>query len=111
MYCGVMKQFDSRMSHQSLQSTIWVVLREKVPNVLSRCHTKRRTGAARPFFCYDTDFLDFFENFSFFFVQIFGFYFIFYFLFIFFYSVSYQKKGGRGQARPFFFWYDSDSGH
>ncbi len=30
---------------------IWAVLREKVPNVLSHCHTKRRTGAggrARP---------------------------------------------------------------
>ncbi len=32
---------------------IWAALREKVPNVLSRCHTKRRTGARgrdRPFF-------------------------------------------------------------
>ena len=32
---------------------IWAVLREKVPNVLSRCHTKRRTGThgrARPSF-------------------------------------------------------------
>ncbi len=32
---------------------IWAALREKVPNVLSRCHTKRRTGAqghARPSF-------------------------------------------------------------
>ncbi len=25
--------------------------------------------------------------------------------------VSYQKKGGRGHAHPFFFWYDNDSGH
>ena len=24
---------------------IWVALREKVPTVLSRCHTKRRVGA------------------------------------------------------------------
>ncbi len=23
-------------------------------------------------------------------------------------SVSYQKKDGRGHARPFFFWYDND---
>ena len=33
--------------------TIWAALREKVPNVLSHCHTKRRTGArgrARPSF-------------------------------------------------------------
>ncbi len=31
----------------------WAALHEKVPNVLSRCHTKRRTGArgrARPTF-------------------------------------------------------------
>ena len=26
-------------------------------------------------------------------------------------SVSYQKKGGRGHARPSFFWYDTYSGH
>ncbi len=26
-------------------------------------------------------------------------------------SVSYQKKGGRGHARQFFFWYANDSGH
>ena len=25
--------------------------------------------------------------------------------------MSYQKKGGRGHARPSFFWYDNDSGH
>ncbi len=25
--------------------------------------------------------------------------------------VSYQKKDGRGHARPSFFWYDTDSGH
>ena len=37
---------------------VWVALGEKVPNVLSRCHTKRRMGA--PFFWYDTDFLDYF---------------------------------------------------
>ena len=33
--------------------TYWAVLRKKGPNVLSRCHTKRRTGAhdlARPTF-------------------------------------------------------------
>ncbi len=32
---------------------MWEALHEKVPNVLSRCHTKRRTGArgrARPSF-------------------------------------------------------------
>ncbi len=28
----------------------WVVLREKVPNVLSRCHTKRRMDGTRPTF-------------------------------------------------------------
>ena len=39
---------------------------------------------------YDTDFLDFFGVEK---------------------SVSYQKKGGRGHARPSFFWYDNDSGH
>ncbi len=33
---------------------IWAASREKVPNVLSRCHTKRRTRP--PFFWYDTDF-------------------------------------------------------
>ncbi len=25
--------------------------------------------------------------------------------------MSYQKKGGRGPARPSVFWYDNDSGH
>ncbi len=25
--------------------------------------------------------------------------------------ISYQKKSGRGPARPSFFWYDNDSGH
>ncbi len=33
----------------------WATSREKVPNVLSRRHTKRRIGA------YDPDFLDFFS--------------------------------------------------
>ncbi len=28
----------------------------RVPNILSRCHTKRRTGARPPFFWHDTDF-------------------------------------------------------
>ena len=32
----------------------WTALREKVPNVLSLCHTKRMMGP--PFFWYDTDF-------------------------------------------------------
>ncbi len=44
---------------------IWAALREKVPNVLSRRHTKRRTrrvGPGPPFFWYDTDFLEFFEK-------------------------------------------------
>ncbi len=27
------------------ENAIWAAPREKVPNVLSRCHTKRRTGA------------------------------------------------------------------
>ncbi len=53
----------------------WVVSCWKVPNVLSRCHIKRRMGAATSyqkkdgrvwphpsFFWYDTDFLDFFKN-------------------------------------------------
>ena len=31
---------------KELETYIWTVLREKVPNFLSRCHTKRRTGAA-----------------------------------------------------------------
>ena len=47
----------------------WVAVHEKASYVLSRCHTKRRTGARgrdRPFF---------------------------------FKSVSYQKKRGRGHAR------------
>ncbi len=81
-----------------LYETIWAALREKVPNVLSRCHTKRRTGARgrdRPSFGMTPTFLNFFlkkkqifENFFFFFSM----------------SVSYQKKGGRGPARPSFFW-------
>ncbi len=37
---------------------IWAALCQKVPNVLSRCHTKRRMGPS--FSWYDTDFLDFF---------------------------------------------------
>ncbi len=35
------------------RESMWAALHEKVPNVLSRCHTKRRTGArghARPSF-------------------------------------------------------------
>ncbi len=64
-------------------------------NVLSRCHT---------FFWYDTYFLDFFgKNFSEIFLR--------FFFFFFEKSVSYQKKGVRGLARPSFFWYDYDSGH
>ena len=58
----------------------------------------------------------FFENIDFFI------YFLFYFLlfhfisFLFYFrffekSVSYQKKDVHGQARPSFFWYDTDSGH
>ena len=31
-------------------SVIWAKLCEKVPNVLSRCHTKRRTGPRGPYF-------------------------------------------------------------
>ncbi len=47
------------LASQNLQSLlsqvilIWAALREKVPKFLSRCHTKRRTGAqgrARPSF-------------------------------------------------------------
>ncbi len=29
----------------TLTTIIWAALHKKVPNVLSRCHTKRRTGA------------------------------------------------------------------
>ena len=69
----------------------WVALREKVPNVLSRCHTKR--------VWYDTDFSKKKKNQK---------------NFFFFSnkskkSVSYQKKGGLGPVRPSFFWYDNDS--
>ncbi len=42
---------------------IWAALREKVHNVLSRCHPKRRTGArgrARPTFVMTTTYLNFF---------------------------------------------------
>ena len=42
-----------------------------------------RAGPGPPFFWYDTDFLEFFENFGFFF----------------------------GGAHPPFFWYDNASGH
>ena len=62
---------------------IWAVLREKVLNVLSRCHTKRRTGTrgrAHPSFGITPTFQNFLKNEK---------------------SVSYQKKGG----------YDNDSGH
>ncbi len=58
----------------------------EVPNVLSRCHTERRTGTRPPFFLYETDFLDFFnfekkkkkkkKNWGFFFI----FFFLFFFL-------------------------------
>ncbi len=72
----------------------WASLCKKVPNVQSRCHTKR----TRPsFFWYDTNFLDFF--FLIFFVEIFEF----------------KKKnfqvGVIRVTRPSFFWYDNDSGH
>ncbi len=39
--------------HPVADGPYWAALREKVPNVLSRCHTKIRTGArgrARPSF-------------------------------------------------------------
>ncbi len=74
-----------------------VVLCEKVPNVLGRCHTKRRTGArgrAQPPFGMTPTF---FRKIRFFFFCE--------------KSVSYQKKGGRVHAGPSFFWYNTDSGH
>ncbi len=57
------------------------VLCEKVPNGLSRCHTKRRMGAFK---------IKKKKNLK---------------------SVSYQNKGGRGHVRPTFFWYYTASGH
>ncbi len=50
----------------------WMASSKKVPNGLSRCHTKRRMGAhdpAHPFFLYDTDFSIFFLNADFFFFE------------------------------------------
>ena len=75
-------------SHQ-IPYNNWVALRERVPNVLSCCHTKKGTGA---------DFLDFFFFWNF-------------FLFFSEKSLSYQKKAGRGHAHPSFLWYDNDSDH
>ncbi len=93
-------------------SNIWAALREKVPNVLSRCHTKKKDGRAGPrppFFWYDTDFSKKYEKkiekiekkkskkkmYSKKTKK----------------SVSYRKKGGCGPARLSFFWYDNDSEH
>ena len=46
-YCGI----------SIIKEDIWAaLLRKKVRNVLSRCHTKRRTGVHPSFFWYDTDF-------------------------------------------------------
>ena len=56
----MIKDLTPRLVHSKPTQT-WAELREKVPNVLSRFHTKRRTGAqgprlARPsFFWYDKD--------------------------------------------------------
>ena len=73
----------------------WAVLCEKVPNLLSRCHTKRRLGGhgrARPSFGMTPTFQIFL---GFFFEK----------------SMSYQKKSVSYQMRPSFFWYDNNSGH
>ena len=86
----------------------WAASRKKVPIVLSRFHTKRRTGArchARPSFGVTPTSLDFCCCFFFGKKKLGGFFFFFE------NSVSYQKKGRRGPARPSFFWYDNDSGH
>ncbi len=105
---------DQRAKHVLDRTLIikWAELSKKVPNVLSRCHTKRRTGArgrARPSFGMKPTFLKKkkrkrkrkkkFQKINFFFSKNSK------------KSVSYQKKGGRGPARPSFFWYDNDSGH
>ena len=99
---------------------IWAASLEKVPNVLSHCHTKRRTGTFGMMgifgmyqkkdghFWYDTDLkkilkkkrkkspknlqkIFFSKNSK--------------------KSVSYQKNGRCGHMHPSFFWYDTDSGH
>ncbi len=74
--------------------------REKVPNVLSQCHTKRSMGVrgrAHTSFGMTPTF-HIFLNFFFLGVSIF---------FSFFEkSVSYKKKDGRGHARPSYFWYE-----
>ena len=81
------------------------VLREKVPNVLSRCNTKRRTGATTSFGMTPT-------------------FWIFFFLkkkkwkilnfFIgwksFFFQKKRKSKGRHGHVRPSFFLYDNNSG-
>ena len=69
-------------------SFIWAALREKVHNVLSRCHTRPS------FFWYDTDFLDNFWK------KFFGSFLLIIYLCICFFV-----------TRPSFFWYDNDSGH
>ncbi len=81
---------------------LWPATCKKVPNVLSRCHTKIRMGArgrAHPSFGMTTTFQKRKEkkkNFK---------------------KkkkkklVSYQKVGGRCHERPSFFWYVKDSGH
>ncbi len=81
----------------------WAASRKKVPNVLSRCHTKS----------YDTNFLDSFSFFFFFnflgkfcFCFFFSFYFIYlfipFFYFLFLKSRCHTKRRGakEGQARP-----------
>ena len=67
---------------------IWAVSSKKVPNGLSRCHTKRRMGVCgRPHPSFGMT-LTFFLIFNF-------------YLFLLEKSVSYQKKDGRA-------WYDND---
>ncbi len=81
----------------------WVASCEKVPNVLSRCHPKRRIGArgcAHPFGMTPTFYkkkkrkekeksiINTFKKVG-----------------------VIQKKDWRGRACPSFFWYDNDSGH
>ncbi len=57
---------DSKNCYSWISFHKWAAWSEKVPNVLSRCHTKKRTGArgrARPSFGMTPTFYNFFENF------------------------------------------------
>ena len=87
--------------HSIRHVCIWAVSCKKVPNILSRCHTKRRTGAIGrtiPSFGMTLTFQK--KKLKFVFSKSKS-----------KKSVSYQKKRGRGHVRPSFFWYDNDSEH